>query len=400
MSGPDQTGGMKGGATGARPQLRRRQLTVAFAVLGLLVLVGSGLLYASIDWHGGKLGALLRTHGPAPAPTATPAPPTPTPIPFARPTLQAGVAFPHWNTTAYGAQDSSWQAGVKQLQSQTGARWVSVVVTLYMDTPTSLAVHAGAGTPTPQSLEAGVLYAHELGLRVFVEPLLSVLSGDPWGGWVHFTDPTQTQAWFDSYWAAYQPYVHAATAVRAEQIGMATELDAMELGAPASDWNQLISRIRGVYHGALTYDLNWSEVTRRPVPAWMSNPGLDYIGISEYQDVTSQPQTLRVDQLLQIWQSKLLPSLDRLSSAVGKPLLFTEIGYRNATDALYQPWRDSTTAPPDPQLQATAYQAAAEAAFGDPHIEGLYFWAWDNGVYTPSTAALQALHALYLSPDA
>jgi hypothetical protein len=77
---------------------------------------------------------------------------------------------------------------------------------------------------------------------------------------------------------------------------------------------------------------------------------------------------------------------------IGKPVLLSEIGYRNSTDSLYTPWAAKTPAAPDPQEQAAAYNAALENSMDDPFIEGIYFWAWSYPIFQPNN--LPAAHML------
>lgn len=334
-------------------------------------------------------------------PTAT-ATPSPTPIPFQRPEFQAGIVFPRWGTDVYGATDTAWNQGLVDIKRQTGARWLEIVVTLYQDSLTSTTVHASDGTPTPDAVAAGILTAKEAGFKVFIVPHLLILQPgvkDSWGGWVSFDDPNQARAWFDGYWAALQPYLTLASQTGADQFALGNELIGLE-SAPADLWNALISRARAVYHGVLTYNTNWSSLTSRP-PTWMSNPTLTYIGVSAYQSLVSQPQQLNETQIQQVWQRQFLPLVDAYSAASGKPILLSEIGYRNTTDALYQPWVHATNAPADPQLQAEAYEGALRAALGDHHINGIYFYAWSNDEFAPNNLpAAAVLHTIYLSPAA
>ncbi len=372
------------------------------ASVALAVIVAAAALYTQLPHSATPARGVAADTTATPSPTLALAPTTP-PIPFARPDLEAGVAYPRWSTDAYGASDSDWQHGLVSMREQTGARWVSIVVDLYQDTFQSTTVHAGDGTPSPQSLQQGIIFAHRQGLKVFVEPLLTVIEQPQWGGLIYFSSYAQAQAWFAGYWAGYEPYVRAATAAGADQIGIATELQALER-EPAPLWNSLISQARSVFPGKLTYDINWNSLTSngdyQPIPSWMSNPSLDYLGVSEYQPIVQSPQALSPDQMRAGWRSLLLPVLDHFSSVTGKQIVLSEIGYRNATDALYRPWDHNTSAPPDPQLQANAYSAAAQAVFADKHVEGLFFWAWDNGVFAPSPQACAALRAQYLSPAA
>jgi hypothetical protein len=149
----------------------------------------------------------------------------------------------------------------------------------------------------------------------------------------------------------------------------------------------------------VTYDTNWSNIATSQ--SWMLDPGLKYIGLSEYAPLADHPMTLNAQQLLAIWKTSLLPQIDALSKRVGKPVILAEIGYRNTSDALYQPWVHQTSAPADPQLQADAYAAATRATFGDPHIEGIYFYAWENGQFSPAgQPAAAVLRTLYDSPAA
>jgi hypothetical protein len=365
----------------------------------LAIVVGFGAFYLQTP-HPSSSGPLaVRTATPSPTMTA----PTATPIPFARPELQAGVAFPRWDTSAYGAQDTDWRQGLVTLQQQTGARWVSIVVNLYQDTFQSTIIHAGSGTPSPQSLEQGITYAHSLHLKVFVEPLLTVIEQPQWDGLIYFSSYDQAKAWFDGYWNGYEPLVRAAEEAGADELGIATELQALEQ-QPAVLWNGLIARVRAAFSGALTYDINWNSLTSNgrllPTPSWMRNSALDFLGVSEYQPIGQSARALSTDEIVGVWRQQLLPVLDNLSRVTGKQIILSEIGYRNATDALYRPWDHNTSAPADPQLQADAYTAAAQAVFADRHVAGLFYWAWENGVFAPSAQARAALRAQYLSPAA
>jgi Glycoside Hydrolase Family 113 len=335
-----------------------------------------------------------------PTATATVIPtPTATPIPFARPDLEAGITFPEWSTSAYGATDGAWAQGVVDIRQQTGARWLGMVVNFYQNGYNSTDVFAGTGTPSPDDLAAGITTARAQGFQVFVFPLLTVLNvPNNWGAGVHFDDPAQSAAWFAGYWRALEPYAAAAARAGAAQLSIGHEYGGMET-APASQWKAFIQYVHAAFPGKLTYDINWSELGNAP-QSWMSDPLLSYIGISEYTPLTNAPQALSTDQMLAVWHGKLLPLLDKLSAVTGKPIILAEIGYRNTADSLYQPWVWHTSAAAAPQLQADAYSAAAEAVFSDPHVDGIFFYAWRNGQFAPSPQAAAALRTLYLSPAA
>jgi hypothetical protein len=385
----------------ARVWGKRHPRWTAGASVLLAVIVGFGAFYLQLP-HTSSSRPLAARDATA-RPTATAAPPTATPMHFTRPELQAGVAFPRWDVGAYGARDTDWRQGLVMLQQQTGARWVSIVVNLYQDTFQSTTIHAGTGTPSLQTLEQGITYAHSLNLKVFVEPLLTVIEQPQWDGLIYFSSYDQAQAWFDGYWSGYEPYVRAAAEAGADELGVATELQALEQ-QPAALWNTLIAHARAAFPGALTYNINWNSLIRNgrllTIPSWMRNSALDFLGVSEYQPITESPRSLSTDDILGVWRQQLLPVLDNLSQTTGKQVILSEIGYRNATDALSRPWDHTTSAAADPSLQAAAYTAATHAVFADRHVAGLFFWAWENGVFAPSPATCTALRTQYLSAAA
>ena len=130
-----------------------------------------------------------------------------------------------------------------------------------------------------------------------------------------------------------------------EQLAIGLELSELEQ-APDAYWIQLIDRVRNVYSGTLTYDMNWTSLYNAYRP-WMLNSALSYIGVQEYESLTNGPYALTEAQIAAIWRQHLLPAMDAFSKASDKKLIITEIGYHNTNDALYYPANWSTSAPPE-----------------------------------------------------
>ena len=93
-------------------------------------------------------------------------------------------------------------------------------------------------------------------------------------------------------------------------------------------------------------------------------------------------------------------AIDNFAIHAGKPVVISEIGYRNTADALYLTWdTESPTSPPDPIEQAAACNAALENVMFDSHIAGVFFWGWDGvGAFKLSgQPAVVVLHEWYTS---
>jgi|SRR5579859_3414281 len=316
-----------------------------------------------------------------------------------RPQFQTGIVFPQWGTEAYSAADANWQIGLKDIQEQTGAGWVELPINFYQASVYSTQVMATEKTPTPAAVVAGIRLAQAKGYHVFVVPFLSAEGVLTWSGTIKFTMEQQMQAWFDSYWQAFQPYVVASAQAGADELAIGTEFEGLQQ-VPASLWNQLIERIHAIYHGMLTYDINWSSLYN-PLPSWLQNPDLSAIGVSVYIPLIDTPQRLSQDTVTLLWREKIKTLLDTFALEVGKPVIISEIGYRNSAYALYDPWhRDAQAAaePPDPEEQATAYEAALTNVIGDAHISGIFFWAWSTPLFAPNwLPASKILHKWYTS---
>jgi hypothetical protein len=198
-----------------------------WAVIGLALVIALGALI------GCEPSANLTNPILAGAPAATPAANAPgAPAGATRnPSFQRGVAYPRWDATAYGVNDAAWPTAAQDMRDQTAAQWVELIVSLDQTGYNSTGVYAGSDTTTPDNLYVGIVSARQAGLRVFIEPLLNVHGErDNWSGWVTFTSHEQAEAWFQSYWRAYKPYVRAATASTARSrsvSGLAPALSAL-----------------------------------------------------------------------------------------------------------------------------------------------------------------------------
>ena len=326
-------------------------------------------------------------------------PPTPTPAIGSLPIdFQTGVVFPQWGTTAYSATNQNFTYGLQEIHEQTGARWVQLTITLYQKDFNTNHLDPSEQTVSPASLAEGVRIAHQRGYKVFVAPLLTV-GATGWAGDIRPRGRIWTTQWFDNYFQSLLPYLQVAAQEHVEQFALGTEYEALE-GIQWTDlWTKLIEQARAVYPGKLTYDMNWTAALKQP-RAWMiNNVNLDFLGVSVYRPLTTRPAPRDADGLSALWQYKIGDMLDQLALKSGKPIILSEIGYRNSADALYQPWQWKSSAPADPDLQAAAYEAALQNIIRDPYVAGAFFWGWSVPAFAPNwLPAAQTLHRWYTLP--
>ncbi len=395
--------GKQGRSGGANPLKKYAMLVLVVALFGYIgwqafLYIDGGLSHSGLSATPGtgnsRVDSTLPSKGNENSAAIRPT------IHYKRPNFEAGIVFPQWQPDSYGA---SWQQQLPAIQTQSGARWIEMTLFLSQATPTSTQVTTNHSVATVESFASGVRAAHALGYHVFVVPLMGVDS--PPGSWaasVHFSNEQDEAKWFDSYWQTYQPYVVAAQQAGADQIAIATETVWLQRSAAPALWNTLIQRVRSVFTGILTYDMDWTTLND-PLPAWMKNPQLALIGVSEYIPLANTSVRVDPPQIFPMWKSVIKTALDRASIELGKPLVVSEIGYRNSADTLYHSWDpDPLASPPDPQEQAAAYDAALANVIPDEHIMGTFFWGWDNvGGFKLSgqQLTLGVLHKWYTSPQ-
>ncbi|RYU79549.1 glycoside hydrolase family 113 [Hymenobacter persicinus] len=228
--------------------------------------------------------------------------------------------------------------------------------------------------------------ARQLGIRTLLKPHLWIRGNGAWPGAVEMQSAAGWQAWFASYTAFIVHYAQLAESEHLEALCIGTELE-KTVGHEA-EWRALIGRVRQVYHGPLTYAANWSGEFEQ-IRFW---DALDFIGIQAYFPVSSKASPTKAE-LLAGWQPHLR-AIERVQRRFGKPVVFTEAGYKNTPDAAVEPWKwpDRTAAVPatDEATQAACYAALFETFWPRPWFKGLFVWKWYPGLAADGPARRHA----------
>jgi hypothetical protein len=291
----------------------------------------------------------------------------------------------------------------------TGANAVTLAFEYGIDVKNS-AVYADANYTESQSvIAATIAEAKGRGLSVMVRPLLDFL--DPTrigpysvGDWRSTYNPTNPAAFFASYKTMIVAIAQMAQTNGAASLSIGAELDQLTGSAYLSYWTDIITSVRAVFSGKLTYSADWDD----NISPWQGQHGLtagtgnlttqvsfwsqlDYLGIDCYAPLSDAGDPTLAG-LMAGWTStpsdstslavtgnqSLISYFASVATQVGKPLLFTEIGYESANDAAKQPSGTSTNVY-DPALQANLYSAFFQAwqQSGNNSLLGVYFWNWD-----------------------
>ncbi len=211
--------------------------------------------------------------------------------------------------------------------------------------------------------------ARNVNIQTMLKPHLWVRGS--WPGEIKMGSSEAWDLWFSSYRQFILHYAQLAEANQIEILCVGTEL--MYASAYEAEWRNLIEEIRKIYSGKITYAANFDQEYEK-VKFW---DALDFIGIQAYFPL-SQNNNPSAEEMAVNWTAHL-KSIEQIHKQYGKPVIFTEIGYRSTEDAAIEPWKwpqENRNAVSSAETQAKCYEAFFNSAWTKPWLAGAYFWKW------------------------
>src|SRR5262245_5876280 len=249
---------------------------------------------------------------------------------------------------------------------------------------------------TDDGLVKTAALAKLLGIKTLLKPHVWVRH-DAWQGDIAMPTDEAWRQWFASYESFLLHYARLAEANGIEALAVGTEL--AKTTSRTEDWRRIIARVREVYRGKLTYCPNGVGEPER-IAFWND---LDFVGVQAYYPLTAVDRPSK-RQILAAW-TPIAKSLASLSKRVGKPVVFTEVGFKSHEGALKEPWRWEAEGAVSLDLQKEAYAAMFETFWRKPWFAGVFVWKWhptprlksrDDRDFTPQgKPALAVIRAYY-----
>lgn len=228
---------------------------------------------------------------------------------------------------------------------------------------------------TDEGLRETARIARSMGFRLALKPhiwLFDEAQGN-WCGRIRMKSEADWDAWFASYIEWILHYAVLAREIGAEVFCMGVELDGVTRDQTPR-MRKVIARVREQFPppGKLTFSANW-DVEFERIAFW---DDLDYIGVNTYFElrVGERPTA---EQIHRAWEP-YARRLERVSTRYGKPVLFTEMGYKSRSDAVSKPhlWPEIPGGAPDEATQAAAYEGFFQAFWERPWVAGVWAWTW------------------------
>lgn len=239
-------------------------------------------------------------------------------------------------------------------------------------------------------------WARERGLAVMLVPHLAYWGTKfSWRGEINFEEAEEWDRFFRDYekWIVEMAEIAEAHGVALFCVG----LEFSHAQKHSDRWWKIISAVRQVYRGKITYGANWNDY--QEVKFW---DAVDYIGVLAYFPLANSKNP-SLDELTRAWE-KRARELQKFSDRQGgKKLVFVEIGYNTSAQAAAEPWAFQTGGENAAEIQERCIEAGLRL-MGEPFLAGMYWWKWFPEVpsreienYRIQTPEIKALISKYWS---
>lgn len=265
---------------------------------------------------------------------------------------------------------------LRQLRA-TGCEWISLCFGSRMDTLQSSEIAFGnreQSMVTDEEIRWAIETAHRLGFQVMMKPMVELRTGE-WRSGISHRDQSGREAWWRSFEDFLLHYGRLAAETNCALYCLGCEMGSTE--GEIDRWRQVISRVRTIYGGSLTYNCNHDRVDK--VSWW---DAVDLISISAYYSVGKAGAS--VQDMREAWHS-VRERIAAISSRFRKQVFFAEIGVMSSRGNSASPAAVEVSEY-DGDEQAAFYEAAFQEFWNRPWFAGYFWWKWDALLQLPETA--------------
>ncbi len=256
---------------------------------------------------------------------------------------------------------------MKQLVERTGTDTIIFATGGLQDTPHSVKIDYDTNEfPSRESVVAMINYAQkELGLRVFLKPIVNCRNG-VWRGHINFFDidePCETtwDQWFDTYNEFILHHAEIAEETGCEMLIIGCEM--VQTDRKYDYWVNLINQVREKYNGLVSY--NCDKYQEDNVKWWEH---LDVISASGYYPINDWDQELdRIEEIVKRYN---------------KPFFFAEAGCMSSTGSSHVPNNWELLGSVALDEQANYYKVMFEKCDKREFVNGYGLWDWKTNLNT------------------
>lgn len=230
------------------------------------------------------------------------------------------------------------------------------------------------GMETDESIIQSIMDAQALGLQIMLKPQLWI--GSSWPGDLQMKNQTDWDTFFEHYRTWILHYALLAEAYQVDLFCAGVELSHSTIKQPEA-WKKIISNIRSIYSGPVTYAANWGKEFEE-----FSFPeSLDYLGLDCYYPWHRSARVSK--RTLEKKFQKIVNTIREKSERCNKKVILTEIGFRSVKAPWVRPHADDNAAMFYIGDQALCYDIALSALHNEDCLKGLFVWKFPSHLDAP-----------------
>jgi len=233
--------------------------------------------------------------------------------------------------------------------------------------PKPIPIAQRAGQENDEASVRSHFDAQQLGLSTLLKPQIWLRKS--WPGEIEMNTPEKWDIFFRYYTNWITHYALLAEIHGFDILCVGVEMTETALQKP-DEWRKLIGKIRAIYSGPITYGSNWGKEFET-LSFWNE---LDFIGVSCYYPITTKKNIS--EKKLKEEFSTVLTKLKKVQRQNQRPLLLTEIGFRNITHPWTLPHARPDGRPENPEHQEIAYRVVMESLQEADFISGSFWWKY------------------------
>lgn len=268
------------------------------------------------------------------------------------------------------------------MQKRTACNTVIIVLGAIQDEADSTAIDfQHAVMPKDTDLVDFIRYAKQLGLKVFLKPVIECGDGSCRAD-INFTADGEFQMkawekWFANYTSFVLHYATLAERTECEMFFIGCRL--LKLTFQADDWRNLIEQVRSCYQGKLTYE---ADIYNESMISFWDK--LDYIASSGNYSI--------------LHFRKEIDRIVKLAERYGKELLLTECGCMSTKGSASSPNTWEIDGILSLQEQVIFFERVFEQCSKQKMIKGIGIWCWNNRRQSERAASKDKRYYIYGKP--
>ncbi|MFA5292296.1 MAG: hypothetical protein WC496_04590 [Phycisphaerae bacterium] len=297
--------------------------------------------------------------------------------------------------------------------AKTGSNWVCISFGADMEKPDIPEIQWGDSykrMATDAEIRRAIQLARDNNLKVALKPVVNVYDST-WRAWIKFNDSSgkKDMARWNKWWSDFRlfllHYAKIAEDTNCEMFCLGCEMESTE--EFEIKWRNLITEIRQIYGGVLTYNANHGRENKI---AWWD--AVDVISMSAYYPVGTDDVLLALkddlskvppsDRSVAAMEQRWIPirdSLEKVSKKFDRPIFFIELGVCSAKGCAAAPWtHEDPNMVYDGDEQSNFYQAAMESFWDQPWFIGFAWWEWSSKLYNLDEAKTNIGFGVYGKP--